>query len=62
MLLISHGSWEIKKCKATLYHSGANKLKVELDGPLATVNDLKGLIKEVTEVPTDSQKIIFKGN
>ena len=34
---------------------------MELEGPLATVDDLKKMIQDVTEVPTDSQKIIFKG-
>ena len=45
----------------TLYRLGASKLKVELEGPLDTVDDLKKLIQDVTEVPADSQKIIFKG-
>ena len=34
---------------------------MELEGPLDTVDDLKKLIQDVTEVPADSQKIIFKG-
>ena len=41
--------------------TGASKHKIELDGPNATVDDLKAVIEQTTEVPLDAQKIIFKG-
>ena len=34
---------------------------MELEGPDATVGDLKALIEGITEVVCDAQKIIFKG-
>lgn len=43
------------------YHTGASKHKVDLEGPNATVDDLKALLEKETEVPPDLQKIIFKG-
>ena len=44
-----------------LTYTGASKHKMVLEGPNATVNDLKVQIEEITEVPSDMQKIIFKG-
>ena len=34
---------------------------MDLEGPNATVDDLKALLEKETEVPPDLQKIIFKG-
>lgn len=42
-------------------NAGASKHHLELEGPDATVGDLKALIEGITEVPSDAQKIIFKG-
>lgn len=41
--------------------AGSSKHTVELESPRATVNDLKSLIEESTEIPPQSQRIIFKG-
>lgn len=42
-------------------NTGASKHHLELEGPDATVGDLKALLEGITEVPSDAQKIIFKG-
>ena len=41
--------------------AGESKHKLKLEGPSATVDDLKVLIQGTTEVPPEAQKIIFKG-
>ena len=60
---MSHGKFSrsIVVLKVTIPSAGASKHHLELEGPDATVGDLKALIERITEVPSDAQKIIFKG-
>lgn len=42
-------------------HTGSDKHQIEVPGPGSTVEQLKELLCKATEIPPNSQKIIFKG-
>lgn len=45
----------------SIHDVGSDKHKVEVTGPEHTVGQLTHTLHEITQVPTEAQKIIFKG-